>query len=253
MPGRPWEKFWYQEWRGDTKLRDCSAAARGVWIEVLCMMWSEGVGTMSRSTENWSRQIGIPADVTDLALRELKKNEVGDIEFRNAGVTITSRRIQRELNKREQGNLRVKKHREKAAGNDSVTDDVTGYVTGRGKRKEERGHIKEQKSKAKPPKNDLEPLPPEAFSEAKNLDISPALLVLRYKARRDPVWILAALLRTAERAKQTPPLKKPGAYFAKLCRNGEPPNDDALEAAGKIVKNWRRKQNEGVMPGEEKP
>jgi hypothetical protein len=34
----PWLKFWVEAWRSDLGLRLCSAAARGVWIEMLCVM-----------------------------------------------------------------------------------------------------------------------------------------------------------------------------------------------------------------------
>lgn len=110
------------------------------------------------------------------------------------------------------------------------------------------GKVKGREKGKSAPQNDLEPLPPEAFDIAKKLNIPPALLVLRYKARRDPIWILAALLRTADRAHQMPALKSPQAYFARLCRDEEPPNDAALEEAGLIVKGWRSRQNQDAIP-----
>jgi hypothetical protein len=35
---RPWFKFYTSDWRGDAKLQGCSIAARGLWIDILCMM-----------------------------------------------------------------------------------------------------------------------------------------------------------------------------------------------------------------------
>src|SRR3990167_8252379 len=34
----PWLRFYPRDWRGDQALRVCSLAARGLWIEMLCVM-----------------------------------------------------------------------------------------------------------------------------------------------------------------------------------------------------------------------
>lgn len=36
--GNPWLKFYPQDWRADEKLRNCSLAARGLWVEMLALM-----------------------------------------------------------------------------------------------------------------------------------------------------------------------------------------------------------------------
>src|SRR5437868_11970261 len=38
MGERPWFKFYPSDWRADQALRLCSAAARGLWLECLCLM-----------------------------------------------------------------------------------------------------------------------------------------------------------------------------------------------------------------------
>ncbi|CAD7023235.1 hypothetical protein REJC140_00138 [Pseudorhizobium endolithicum] len=38
MSKNPWLKFYPLDWRGDPKLRMCSMAARGLWIEMLALM-----------------------------------------------------------------------------------------------------------------------------------------------------------------------------------------------------------------------
>lgn len=35
--GHRWSKFWWQDWQGDTALQGCSYAARGLWMEMLCI------------------------------------------------------------------------------------------------------------------------------------------------------------------------------------------------------------------------
>jgi len=45
---RPWFKFYTANWRGDPGLRLCSAAARGLWIEMLTLMHdAEPYGTLT--------------------------------------------------------------------------------------------------------------------------------------------------------------------------------------------------------------
>ena len=36
--GHRWSKFWWRDHQGDAALRACSLAARGYWMEVLCIM-----------------------------------------------------------------------------------------------------------------------------------------------------------------------------------------------------------------------
>ena len=38
MTDRPWLKFYTADWRADPRLRSCSLAARGLWMEMLCLM-----------------------------------------------------------------------------------------------------------------------------------------------------------------------------------------------------------------------
>ena len=37
MNGNRWSKFWWQDWQGDKALRTVSLAARGLWMELLCI------------------------------------------------------------------------------------------------------------------------------------------------------------------------------------------------------------------------
>jgi hypothetical protein len=38
MSAAPWMKFYPADWRADQALRVCSLAARGLWMEMLCVM-----------------------------------------------------------------------------------------------------------------------------------------------------------------------------------------------------------------------
>ncbi len=38
MTSKPWMKFYPADWQADPAVRSCSLAARGLWIEMLCIM-----------------------------------------------------------------------------------------------------------------------------------------------------------------------------------------------------------------------
>ncbi len=95
----PWLKFYPTDWRADPALRMCSLAARGLWMEMLCIMHeAEPYGSL--------RVNGRP--VTERQLSALAGGEVGDLlcELEDAGVfsrdddgTVYSRRMQRDAEK----------------------------------------------------------------------------------------------------------------------------------------------------------
>lgn len=69
----PWMKFYPQDWRADEKLRNCSLAARGLWIEMVSIMHrSEHYGYLlvngrPPSDAQLAVQVGaLPAEVSEL-------------------------------------------------------------------------------------------------------------------------------------------------------------------------------------------
>lgn len=100
---RPWMKFYPTDWRGDEGLGICSISARGLWIEMLCVMHgSEPYGEL--------RINGKPVTTPQLAsLVRLSKGDLEPIleELREAGVfseekgVIFSRRMKQDEDKAE--------------------------------------------------------------------------------------------------------------------------------------------------------
>jgi hypothetical protein len=37
MSGTRWSKFYWSDWDGDMRLRLCSLAAQGLWMQMLCI------------------------------------------------------------------------------------------------------------------------------------------------------------------------------------------------------------------------
>lgn len=103
MPG-PWLKFYPTDWQSDPLLGTCSLAARGLWIEMLCVMHSaEPAGSLVRRGEPLSLpQIAILARTSPKeAGRLLDELETAGVFSRDDDGAIFSRRMRRDLSKAE--------------------------------------------------------------------------------------------------------------------------------------------------------
>lgn len=107
----PWMKFYPGDYRSDPGLRTCSLAARGLWVEMLCLMHEAGrVGTLTVN----GRQIDTKAlaGLCGVGEREVKR---GIAELENAGIfsresdgTIYSRRMLRDVKNTEKNKINGK-------------------------------------------------------------------------------------------------------------------------------------------------
>lgn len=119
----PWMKFYPQDWRADEKLRMCSLAARGLWMEMLAIMHrSERYGQLLISGRvptdaQLAVQVGALPDEVSALLLEL---EDAGVFSRAASGAIYSRRMTRDHKKAENakkngklgGNPSLRKERE---------------------------------------------------------------------------------------------------------------------------------------------
>ena len=103
---QPWFKFYPRDWRSDQALRICSLGARGVWMEMLCVMHAgHPYGHMTIN--------GVPATVKQIAalcgineeviLPLLGELESAGVFSRNHAGTIYSRRMARDELRRKDG------------------------------------------------------------------------------------------------------------------------------------------------------
>jgi hypothetical protein len=105
MGARPWMKFFPADWRADPKLRICSIAARGLWLEMLSLMHeSERYGFLlmngRRPTERQlAVLVGAPTEEVEPLLFEL---EEAGVFSRNRDGIIYSRRMVRDERKTEE-------------------------------------------------------------------------------------------------------------------------------------------------------
>ncbi|MBF0892506.1 hypothetical protein HKD28_13970 [Gluconobacter sp. LMG 1744] len=99
MSARRWAKFWWQDWQRDPALRMCSLAARGAWIEMLCLMAdADPVGHLlvngrSPNMRQLSAVLGCSEREATKLVAELEENGVFS---RSEDGTIFSRRMVRD-------------------------------------------------------------------------------------------------------------------------------------------------------------
>jgi uncharacterized protein YdaU (DUF1376 family) len=99
--------------------RALSLAAKGGWIDVLCVLHSSSTrGTMTLPVVGWARVMGATVDQAAAVITELDGMRIADVDrASNGDVTLSSRRMLRDYITREQTRLRVQRHREKEACN----------------------------------------------------------------------------------------------------------------------------------------
>ena len=101
---RPAFQFYPADWRTDSSLKVCCLAARGLWVEMLCLMHELGQGEGSRygylelrgqplKPDQLGRLIGIDLATMEPLLEEL---EDAGVYSRDEGGVIYSRRLERD-------------------------------------------------------------------------------------------------------------------------------------------------------------
>lgn len=122
----PWFKFNPQDWRGDAKLRLCTIGARGLWVEMLCVMHEAVpyghliIGGRSVSTKQMASLAGISFSDCAKYVIEL---ELADVFSRTDDKTIFSRRMVRDKAKAEED-----RNNGKAGGNPLLKGQINGGV-----------------------------------------------------------------------------------------------------------------------------
>lgn len=102
----PWMKFYPRDWRGDQALRAVSVAARGLWIEMLCVMHEASpyghlvLGGHAVSNDVLARMAGLGAEECGGLLAELES--AGVLSRTRKGI-IYSRRMVKDNSRSEKG------------------------------------------------------------------------------------------------------------------------------------------------------
>lgn len=95
MTERPWLKFYPRDWRGDQALRAVSIAARGLWMECLCIMHeAKPYGHLTLNGDPvggdvLARMTGVPVDEVSALMAELR--QAGVLSVTSRGVVFSRR------------------------------------------------------------------------------------------------------------------------------------------------------------------
>jgi hypothetical protein len=105
MTTTAWGKWFWADWLADSGLRACSAAARGIWMDLLCVAASHeppgyvAIGGRAMTVEEIARLSGVETDIASQLVGELKTKNVCS---RTEDGTLYSRRMIRDSEKNEE-------------------------------------------------------------------------------------------------------------------------------------------------------
>lgn len=163
----PWMKWYGADWRADPRLRMCSLAARGLWIELLGFMHEADpyghlvINGRSPLVDDIAALVGAPTKVVKAALAELERHGVpsftdADVMFSRRMVRDKAKAEADRANGRGGGNPRLKPDDNETDKPDN-TPPPTGGITGgvnppdKAQRPEARGHSDPNGSGGQPP------------------------------------------------------------------------------------------------------
>ena len=69
---RPWFKFFPRDWLSDEKVRALSFFARGVYVEILSLLWNTSSCELPADIERLSKRVGLPAEEFQKAWDEIQ-------------------------------------------------------------------------------------------------------------------------------------------------------------------------------------
>lgn len=139
MSEQPWMKFYPRDWRGDHALRVVTLSARGLWIEMLCIMHEASpyghllVAGQPVGSDALARSVGAPVDEVQAMLVDLR--DAGVYRLTRGGVIYSKR----------------------------MTDDYKRSIAGRKAKLEAIERAKENRPPSSPPARD----PPTHIPEAR--------------------------------------------------------------------------------------
>lgn len=130
---QPWFKFSPTSWRGEQSLRAVSLAARGLWIECLCIMHEAKpyghlvLNGTAIGDDTLARMIGAPVDEVSALMAELR--QAGVLSVTGNGVVV-SRRMLRDHGLASKGRKAAKLRWSQPSVNKAENDQPNGYANG---------------------------------------------------------------------------------------------------------------------------
>jgi hypothetical protein len=129
----PWMKFYPRDWRGDQALRAVSLAARGLWIECLCIMHeAKPYGHLVLNgnpvdDDTLARMTGVPVDEVSALMAELR--QAGVLSMTGKGV-VFSRRMTKDHARAQKGRKAASKRWSQASDGVQQSEAPNGSANG---------------------------------------------------------------------------------------------------------------------------
>ena len=123
MGKNPAFQFYVKDWLSDPQLRMCSHSTKGIWIDLLCLMWEAPSRGELEGTEHQIRKM-VGAENGDF---QVFLQEASALRFcyavtdHNKKITLRNRRMYREAKDQDNNRLRQQKYRDKHKSNGDVT------------------------------------------------------------------------------------------------------------------------------------
>lgn len=129
----PWMKFYPRDWRGEQALRAVSMAARGLWMDCLCIMHEAKpyghlvLNGTPLSDDTLARMTGISMDEATALMTELR--QAGVLSVTGKGV-VYSRRMTRDFSRAQKGKKAADKRWAQPPGNKQEKPRPNGLPNG---------------------------------------------------------------------------------------------------------------------------
>jgi len=156
MPAKPSFQFYPGDWMKDGRLAFCSAASRGIWMDLICLMFDTGEGEVSGTISFLTRGIHCTEEELRTAIMEFKQTGVADVNLTlgiddpNAIITVTSRRLKRVEKERKQNADRQKRYYDRQKNKETHTPNgnlTRAYAEDEDEVEEEEEEEREEKRK----------------------------------------------------------------------------------------------------------
>lgn len=130
MSKAPAIQFYVKDWLSDPQLRMASFHSKGIWIDILCLMWeSQDRGKLTGTASEFCKMLGSTEAEFEAFLIEAKRLNFAlvtksNIEG-NEEITLENRRMVRDEKDRKNNALRQARFKSNAKSNAEVTAEVT--------------------------------------------------------------------------------------------------------------------------------
>ena len=128
MASQPYLPLYTGDWKKDPELSMCSAATRGIWIDLLCSIHDGHIGQVTGTPGQLSRLCRCDVAEMTAALHDLQANRAANISERDGTYTVICRRMKKaseiSLKRQEAGSKGGKQTTKQKQGRPDTDNDI---------------------------------------------------------------------------------------------------------------------------------